>query len=243
MLKNRVAVVTNVRHFIGLPIAEQLARHGARVVCHDESFADRAVGDGFKADHASLMVSHERQAADVIENVTAQFGRVDILVNNDAFPAIRAAIEEVNPADLRAALDALVVGPFIATQAVAPQMKERRRGKIICVTSAAPFRGLPKYCPYVAARGGANALVVSLAKELAPFNIQVNAIAPNFVESPTYFPATLLADPESLRKITRNIPLGRLAKAEEIAPLAAFLASNGSDFITGHVLPVAGGWA
>ena len=84
---------------------------------------------------------------------------------------------------------------------------------------------------------------MSLAKELAPFNIQVNAIAPNFVESPTYFPQNLLSDPEALRKITRNIPLGRLAKAEEIAPIAALLASDGSSFITGHVLPFAGGWA
>jgi NAD(P)-dependent dehydrogenase (short-subunit alcohol dehydrogenase family) len=96
---------------------------------------------------------------------------------------------------------------------------------------------------YVAARGGANALAVSLARELAPFNIQVNAVAPNFVESPTYFPPALLADPQALAKITRNIPLGRLGKPGEVGALVAFLASNQADFITGHVMPIAGGWA
>ncbi len=175
--------------------------------------------------------------------VTEAFGRVDVLVNNDPFPAIRAPIDDARIEDLRAGLEALVTAPFALTQAVAPQMKHRRSGKIVFVTSAAPFHGLANYSMYVAARGGANALAVSLAKELAPFNIQVNAVAPNFVESPTYFPPALLADPQALAKITRNIPLGRLGKPGEVGALVAFLASNQADFITGHIMPIAGGWA
>jgi len=93
------------------------------------------------------------------------------------------------------------------------------------------------------ARAAANGLAVSLAKELARDNIQVNAIAPNFVESPDYFPPKLLADEAAFAKITRNIPLGRLGKPEEIAAAIAFYASDQSDFITGNVLPFAGGWA
>ena len=96
---------------------------------------------------------------------------------------------------------------------------------------------------YVTARGAANALAVTLAKELARDNIQVNAVAPNYVESPDYFPAELLDDPKTRDKILANIPLGRLGEPEELAALIAFLASGKADFITGQVIPFAGGWA
>jgi NAD(P)-dependent dehydrogenase (short-subunit alcohol dehydrogenase family) len=89
---------------------------------------------------------------------------------------------------------------FALSRAVVPQMKQRRSGKLLFVTSAAPLRGLPNYSMYATARRAANALAVSLARELAPFQIQVNAIDPNFVESPTHFPAKLFADPEALKK-------------------------------------------
>lgn len=242
-MENRVILVTSVRHFIGLPIARELAARGARVACHDDSFGDASVRAAFEADHPTLKVLTETEPRQLVERVTAELGPLDALISNDAFPAIRAPIDEANVADLRAALDSLVVAPFALAAAVVPGMKARRAGKILFVTSAAPLRGLPNYAAYVAARGGANALAVSLARELAGFNIQVNALAPNFVESPTYFPPQLLADPDALRKITRNIPLGRLGKPEEAAALAAFLVSSDSDFITGHVMPFAGGWA
>ena len=122
-------------------------------------------------------------------------------------------------------------------------MKERKRGKILFITSATPLRGLPNYSMYVTARGATNALTVSLAQELGRDNIQVNAIAPNYVESPTYFPPELVNDPDTFAKMTRNIPLKRLGKPEEVAALVAFYASDKSDFITGHVMPFAGGWA
>lgn len=243
MSETRVAVVTNVRHFVGLPIARELATQGLRVVCHDASFADAEVRGAFAADHAMLNAFPESTAAELIGRTVRELGRIDVLVNNDAFPAIRDPIEDADPADFRAAVEALMIAPFAMAQAAVPHMKQRGAGKILFITSAAPLRGLPNYATYVAARGGANALVLSLARELAASNIQVNAIAPNFVESPTYFPQELLADAEALRRITRNIPLGRLAKPEELAALAGFLASPRSDFITGHVLPFAGGWA
>jgi len=96
---------------------------------------------------------------------------------------------------------------------------------------------------YVTARGAANAMTVTLAQELARDNIQVNAVAPNYVESESYFPKSLTGDPETLARITRNIPLGRLGKPEEIAALIAFLASDKASFMTGMVVPFAGGWA
>lgn len=239
----RVALVTHVNHFAGLPAAEALASKGMVVLCHDTEFTHDAARHAFAADHPGLHALAEQRPEDLVERATVGFGRIEVLVNNDAFPAIRAAIEDAHMEDLRAGLEAMVVAPFALARAVVPQMKARGDGKILFVTSAAPLRGLPNYSMYVAARGAANALAVSLARELARFGIQVNAVAPNFVESPTYFPPELLADETALKKITANVPLGRLARPEELGALIAFLASSDADFITGHVMPFAGGWA
>jgi len=243
MLNGRVALVTGVKHFVGTATATGLVVQGATVICQDASFAEDAARNDFAAAHAGLHATAAQDPSEIAAEIADAHGPIDVLVNNDAFPAIRAKVEEADPEDMRAGLEAMITRPLMMAAAVVPAMKERRRGKIIFVTSAAPFRGLPNYAMYVAARGGANSLAVSLAKELAPHGIQVNAVAPNFVESPTYFPEKLLADPAARAKITANIPLGRLGKPEEAAALIAFLASDQANFITGQVMPFAGGWA
>ena len=243
MLQDKIALITHVGHFIGVPVARALAAEGARVFCHDESFADPAARVAFAGQHPDLEpIAHQAPTALVAE-VAERAGPVEILINHDAFPAIRARLADAKLDDLRATLEGLVVAPFALAQAVVPAMQARRAGKIIFVTSATPLRGLPNFSMYVTGRGAANALATSLAKELARDNIQVNAFAPNYVESPTYFPPELLADPQAKAKITANIPLGRLGKPEEAAATIAFLASPSADFITGLVLPFAGGWA
>ncbi len=241
-LEDRVVLITHVRHFAGPAAARAMAEAGAVVVCHDESFADVSERDAFAAE-TGLAVTDRLAPDEIVGHVTEAHGRVDVLVNNDAFPAIRARVEDAKIDDMRDGLEAMVVAPFALAKAVAPQMKARRAGKILFVTSATPLRGLPSYSMYVTARGAANALAVTLAKELARDNIQVNAVAPNYVESPDYFPPALLDDPKTRDKILANIPLGRLGKPEELAALIAFLASGKADFITGQVIPFAGGWA
>ena len=243
MLANRIVLVTNVQHFVGLPVAEELAAQNAVVVCHDAGFAYDEARTAFAAAHPGLFAAEEQSPAGLVDMVVSAHGRIDVLVNNDAFPAIRAPVEDARIEDLRAGLEAMVVRPFAMAAAVAPRMKAQKAGKILFVTSATPLRGLPNYAMYVTARGAANALAVSLAKELARDNVQVNAVAPNFVESPTYFPPELLADPDTVARIARNVPLGRLGRPDEIAALIAFLASERSDFLTGQVIPFAGGWA
>ncbi len=243
MLQDRVILITNVCHFVGRPTVAELLRQGARVHAHDASFADASAANAFERENPGVMVSGESDPATLVARVVAADGRIDVLINNDAAPAIRAPVAEAKLQDMRDGLEAMVVTPFALSGAVVPQMRAQGGGKILFVTSAAPLRGLPNYSMYVTARGAANALALSLARELARDNIQVNAIAPNYVESPTYFPPELLADPEALAKITRNIPLGRLGKPEEAAGTIAFFCSDQSSFITGHVLPFAGGWA
>eukprot|EP00756_Hemistasia_phaeocysticola_P065109 Hpha_TRINITY_DN8309_c0_g1::TRINITY_DN8309_c0_g1_i1::g.154316::m.154316 len=145
---------------------------------------------------------------------------------------------------MRDALEALTVAPYEFACAAAREMiRQGGGGRIVFVTSAAPFRGLANYSPYCAARGATNALAKALAVELAPHRITVNAVAPNFIQSEAYFPKALISDPKNYKKITANVPLKRLGEKREGASAVKYLISGDAGFITGHVLPVAGGWA
>ena len=243
MLSGKTAVVTNVCHFVGVAAAEALLSHGAKVLCHDRSFGDPDNRDTFKVQHPNLEVLNSVGTDQAVDAAADVFGHLDIAVINDFHPAVRAPIDEADMDEFRAGLEALMVTPMVTAGAAARHMKPRRQGKLIFITSAAPIHGLPNYCMYAAGRGGANALALSVAKELARDNIQVNAVAPNYVESESYFPPELLADEKALAKMTSKVPLGRLGKPHEVGELIAFLASNKSDFMTAQVIPIAGGWA
>ncbi len=243
MAAANAVLVTDVLHFIGTSSAQALRDAGHRVFCQDEDFTDQDARTRFEAEHPGLTALAGQTGQDLVSELAGMGFTVDILVNNDAYPAERAPVDTAHPDDLRRTLDRLVVIPFERTGAVVPGMKDRGRGKIIFVTSAAPLRGLANYSMYATARGAANAMARSLAVELAPKNIQVNAVAPNFIESPTYFPPSLMENPDTAAKVLRNIPLGRLGRQSEAASLVVYLASDGADFLTGQVLPLAGGWA
>lgn len=243
MLKNKTILVTDATHFLGKPGITALVRDGADVYAQDASFIDAAARSAFEALIPGVYALSEQAPEKVIAAVLSKAEKLDVLVNNDAFPAIKAAIEDASLSDFQETLNALLVRGFDYAKQVTKPMKAQKSGKIIFVSSAVPKHGLPNYSMYVAARGGANALAISLAKELGKFGIQVNALAPNFIESPTYFPKELLENEEMLKKITKPIPLGRLGKPEEAGEYLAFLASNRSDYITGQVLYFAGGWA
>ena len=243
LLADRSILITNVTHFAGIAASAYMAKEGATVLCHDASFEDEAARQAFEATGNRLVALSAQDHHAIITEAIDKAGHVDVLINNDAFPAIRAKIEDADVQDMRDGLEAMVVDGFVRTGAIVPHFKDRKSGKIIFLTSASAFLGLKNYSMYAAGRAAAHGLVLSLAKELAADNIQVNAIAPNFVENPDYFPPELLADEEAFKKITSNIPLGRLGKPEEVAALIAFYASDKSDFITGNLMPFAGGWA
>ena len=156
---------------------------------------------------------------------------------------MRAPLGEARLEDFRAALEAMAVQPLRLTQLVAPGMRERKSGRVVFVSSAAPLRGIANYAPYVSARAAANGLVSSLAKELGPDGITVNAVGSNYVENPDYFPPKLVANTAAMAKMTAQIPLRRLGTSAELGAAVCFLCSDGAGFITGHVLPHAGGWA
>lgn len=231
MLKDRVIVITNARHFVGPASGRVLAGHGATIIAHQGE-----EGPGIAVPTAS-------EPETLIDEVMDTHGRIDALVSNDAYPAVRAPVDEADPAEMRRALDALVTWPYRLIGRAVPHMKAAGAGKIVMVTSAAPLRGLANYSMYATARGAGNALVKSLSLELAKFNIQVNAIAPNYIETPTYFPPSLTENEAAMTKMLSNIPAKRLGQPEEVAETIAFMASDRCGYITGHVIPISGGWA
>jgi NAD(P)-dependent dehydrogenase (short-subunit alcohol dehydrogenase family) len=243
MLSGKSALVTNVCHFVGISTAHVLQGYGASVRCHDASFSNEEKASAFEAQNPGLSALPVSSTTDAVDAVVSDLGGLDIAVINDFYPAVRAPMGEATTEEFRKGLEALMVVPFETASAAARHMKPNKRGKMIFVTSAAPFHGLPNYSMYAAGRGGANAMALSIAKELARDNIQINAVAPNYVESESYFPPELLADEKALAKMTSKVPLGRLGKPEEVSELIAFLASEKADFITGQIIPVAGGWA
>ncbi len=243
MLKDRVILITNVEKFAGSGTTQVALAEGATVLAHDPAFeaatARRKYESQFPGAHALASI----EPVAMVDEALKRHGRIDALVNNDAFPALRAPIAEARLEDFRTALETMAVMPFRLVQLVAPSMRRRKSGRIVFVSSAAPLRGIANYAPYVSARAAANGLVSSLAKELGRDGITVNAVGSNYVENPDYFPPALLANKDAMVKMTAQIPLGRLGKSAELGAAVCFLCSDGAGFITGHVLPHAGGWA
>jgi 2-keto-3-deoxy-L-fuconate dehydrogenase len=121
-------------------------------------------------------------------------------------------------------------------------MIERRRGKIVVMGSASALRGMKRASTYSAARGAQAAYVQAVGVEVAPHNVQINIVAQNFVDNPTYFPREIQENPRFQERLKREVPLGRLVSAREDAQFAAYLCSDGADCFVGQVFPVCGGW-
>jgi 2-keto-3-deoxy-L-fuconate dehydrogenase len=233
---------------MGPAITEEFCREGASVALHDRDEAAvkpyAAIAERLGRDVLSLAgdLSHSGEAERAVEAVVARFGRLDILVNNNAHPPSGSPVEDITDAAWREMMARLLDEPFFCLRAALRVMRPAGHGKIINMSSAAAFPGLPNYAAYTAARAGVNGLTKAVGREVAGAGIQVNAIAQNYVENPTYFPPALTGDPVRLARMVKNIPAGRLARSEESARLAVYLASEDADFFIGQVIPFAGGW-
>ena len=247
-LTGKVALITNVSEFMGPAITEEFCREGASVAVHDrdeaaaEPLAAIAAGLGREALVLTGDLTRPAEADRVVDAVVARFGRLDILVNNSANPPTGSPTEQVTDAQWRSMMSRLLDEPFYCVRAALRVMRPAKRGKIINMSSAAAFPGLANYAAYSAARAGVNGLTKAVGREVARDGIQVNAIAQNYVENPTYFPPSLTNDPQKLARMVKNIPAGRLARSEESARLAVYLASEDADFFVGQVIPFSGGW-
>ncbi len=241
--ENRVALVTNAREFGGLGSVTALIDAGYQVVCHDKSFADGSSREQFARDYTGSHPYAEQEPEALVQNVLSRYGRIDVLVSNDVIIGGMNPVEKATPDDYRTVIEAGMVWPFTLAHAVVPQMKERGSGALVFITSGAALSPSANLSMYSSARAGAVALSQSLAKELGPFNIQVNAICPNFLRSETYFSEDRLANNPQVRERIRNdVPIGRLGEQDELGALVAFLATQRGMPMTGQAIAFAGGY-
>jgi len=220
MLKGKRVLVTQAEAFMGPALCEVFAERGASLIASTESLIDPAA-----------------PAA-----VVASAGHVDVLVANLGVPAPTTPVTEVTDAEWREIFAALVDPLPRLLRAVLPQMIARRQGKILVMGSASALRGMKRTSTYSAARGAQVSYVQSVGVEVAAHNVQVNVIAQNFVENPTYFPPETQANPRFQERLKREVPLGRLVGAREDAEFAAYLCSDPAACFVGQVFPVCGGW-
>jgi 2-keto-3-deoxy-L-fuconate dehydrogenase len=219
-LTGKRVLITQATEFMGPTLCEVFAEQGAVVVRSDAALPDQAAVDG----------------------VVAQAGAIDVLVANLAVLAPTTPAAEVGDAEWRQVFGALVDPLPRLVRTVVPGMLQRGGGKILVIGSAAALRGMKRASTYSAARGAQLAYVQAVGVEFAPRNIQINAIAQNFVDNPTYFPAEVQANPRFQERLVREVPLGRLVAAREDALFAAYLCSSAADCFVGQVFPVCGGW-
>lgn len=243
-LKGKVAVVTGSRKGLGFGIAEGLAEAGADIVgvgplpMPELEKSVTGLGRRFLYFEADLFSQDKIPAA--VEETVKKFGGIDILVNN-AGTIRRAELLDFTEKDWDDVISLNLRTVFFFSQAAARQMhKQGRGGKIISVASLLSFQGGIRVPSYTASKSGVAGLTKLMANELAKYNIQVNAIAPGYMA--TDVTDALQKDPVRSKDILDRIPAGRWGSPDDLKGTAVFLASRASDYVTGHILAVDGGW-
>jgi 2-keto-3-deoxy-L-fuconate dehydrogenase len=218
-LDDRSAIITSADRYMGPAIAELFRAEGADVV------------DDTRPMHLP----------DSADDLFDEIGIPDILVANLATPAVLRPVTEMDDETWTEPFRQLVDPLARLLRGVLPGMVARGSGKVIAVTSATPLRPIAPVSAYASARGAQHVLIQHAGVEVAASNVQVNAVAQNFVRNEDYYPDAVVEDPGMARFIARTAPAGRVAEGWEAAELVVFLASPSSDFICGQVIPFAGG--
>jgi NAD(P)-dependent dehydrogenase (short-subunit alcohol dehydrogenase family) len=219
-LSGKRVLLTQSQEFMGPVLTEVFTAAGAEVIGDPRPLTDPALPG----------------------EIVAAAGRIDVLIAHLALPAPRTAAVEATDDEWRDVFQHLVDPLPRLVRAVLPQMIARRSGKILLMGSAAALRGQKRASTYSAARGAQLAYLQTVGVEVAQHAVQANAIAQNFVDNPTYFPAELQANPAFQERLRREVPLGRLVGAREDAAFAAYLCSDAANCFVGQVFPVCGGW-
>jgi gluconate 5-dehydrogenase len=244
-VRGKVVLVTGGTRGLGLAMAEGLARFGADlVIVNRHRDAGERAADTLRTHGGRVLalegdVTQPARIAQFVGDALDAFGRIDVLVNN-AGTNIRKPILEMVEADWDEVIDTNLKGIFFTAQAVARGMVERRAGKIINVSSIFGSVGFPRVAAYAASKGGINQLTRVMALEWAPYGICVNAIAPAYIK--TEMTADWLEDPERYRLIVGSTPLGRVGEGRDLIGAVVYLASDWSNYVTGTILGVDGGW-
>jgi 3-oxoacyl-[acyl-carrier protein] reductase len=244
-LAGRVAVVTGGSRGIGRATVELLARLGAKVVinyANDDVAANDVVASvnaaGGEAFSFKANIARLDEAERLLDATLEHFQRVDIVVCNAGIWE-GAPVEQISEALWDSTMDINLKGAWTVCRAAVPLLKQQRSGKIVLVTSTAGQRGESGYSNYAASKGGLIAFTKSLASELAEWGINVNAVAPGWVD--TEMTKDALGDVEQRKAIAAEIPIGAIASPEDIAGPIAFLCSEWARHITGEIVNVNGG--
>ncbi len=237
-------MITGASRGLGRAIAVALAEAGADVALAArskaalEETAHLAAPTGCRALVVPTDVSSYAEVDGLVQQILRELGRLDVVVNNSGVAKV-APLVEMTPEDWRFMLDVNLTGVFNGCRAAAPHLIAQKSGKVINVASVLGQVGLPGYTIYGATKGGVIALTRALGVEWARHNVQVNAIAPGWFETDMTHEA--FAVPAINQRLTRDIPARRIGRPEEIGPLAVYLASAGSDFMTGQTIFLDGG--
>lgn len=243
--RGKVCLVTGGSRGIGAAIAREAARQGAYVAVNyfhspDAAFelVDEIKKNGSQALAVRADVGSALEVDDLFARVERELGPVQILVNNAGI-ALQAMLVDTSVEQWDSIMNVNLKGPFLCCRRALPSMMERRWGRIVNIASVWGLRGASMESVYAASKGGLIALTRSLAAEVGPWGICVNAVAPGPVES-DMLNASLTAD--ELKSLAGEVPLGRLASSAEVAAACSFLISEQAAYISGAVLSIDGAW-
>jgi len=243
--KGKVVLITGAAQGIGRATARQFAEHGARVVIHynsDREQAEKTLASLDGGPHSIVQAdfTNADQARELVEDVVRGFGRLDALINNAAIfelhPIATVSYDEWRKA-WQNTINTNLIGTANLTFCAAQQMIRQGGGKVVNVSSRGAFRGEPEAPAYGASKAGLNAMSQSLAQALAPHNVFVYAVAPGFVDTERV--AWKVRGPDG-EAISNQSPLKRVAMPDEVARTILFLASEGTDFLTGCIVDING---
>jgi len=241
-LQGETALITGGATGLGRAMAEAFLAAGAKVVIagrrkHPLEVAVAELGPN--ADYVIYDVSQTDRVAALRDELRERFGGITVLVNN-AGQHIKKSIEETEEAEFRELMDTHVTGSFVLSKMMAPLMAERGHGSILFTASMTSFFGLPRVFAYSTAKSAYLGMVRSMAVDLGPKGIRVNAIAPGFIETEISRKA-FAGDPGRKAKVISRTPMGRFGTPEDVGWAAVYLASPAARFLNGVVLPVDGG--